>query len=53
MSEIDLQEDELNLLDNKLTELTSHLAGTPVSSAPQIEYVNADAQDTVLDVLVT
>ena len=46
ISEIDVQELALNALDNKLTELTSHLAHTPVAVAEQ------DAPDTVLDVLM-
>ncbi len=60
MNEIDVQEDELNLLDSKLTELTSHLAGTPVSSLADVvdvdvdvalnRHENPDAQDTVLDI---
>ena len=33
MGEIDVQEQALNALDSKLTELTSHLAGTPVPVA--------------------
>ncbi len=56
MNEIDVQEDELNLLDSKLTELTSHLAGTPVSSLADVvdvalnQHEKRDAQDTVLDI---
>ena len=46
IGEIDVQELALNALDNKLTELTSHLAHTPATAVPQ------DAQDTVLDVLI-
>ena len=41
MSEINLQEDELNSLDNKLTELTSHLAGTPVTNSAKIQTADA------------
>ena len=33
IAEITTQEDKLNALDNKLTELTSHLAGTPVPTS--------------------
>ena len=47
IKEIDVQEQELNVLDNKLTELTSHLAGTPVHSSPDNAVV--DEQDTVFD----
>ncbi len=58
MNEIDVQEVELNLLDSKLTELTSHLAGTPVSSLADVVDLDValnqrekpDAQDTVLDI---
>ncbi len=56
MNEIDVQEVELNLLDSKLTELTSHLAGTPVSSLADVvdvalnQHEKRDAQDTVLDI---
>ncbi|MGB4117316.1 MAG: dynamin family protein [Polaromonas sp.] len=46
IGEIDAQELALNALDNKLTELTSHLAGTPVTDSDQ-----ADAPDTVLNAL--
>ena len=46
MGEIDVQELALNALDNKLTELTSHLAHTPVAAVQQ------DASDTVLDILI-
>ena len=35
IGEINVQEDILNNLDNKLTELTSYLAGTPVEAQPQ------------------
>jgi Dynamin family len=48
ISEIDVQENVLNELDNKLTELTSHLAGVPdVAEAPR------DAQDDVQDTAFT
>ena len=43
MSEIDGQEASLNALDAKLTELTSHLAGTPTTSGP------TDTPDTVIN----
>ena len=46
IGEIDVQEIAINALDNKLTELTSHLAHTPVTAVQQ------DAPDTVLDALV-
>ena len=45
IGEIDVQETELNALDAKLTELTSHLAGTPVAAS------EPDVPDTVLDTL--
>ena len=45
IGEIDVQETELNALDAKLTELTSHLAGTPVASS------EPDVPDTELDAL--
>ena len=45
IGEIDVQEIELNALDAKLTELTSHLAGTPVAAS------EPDVPDTVLDTL--
>ncbi|MBC7648226.1 MAG: dynamin family protein [Vitreoscilla sp.] len=53
--EIDVHEQELNVLDNKLTELTSHLAGTTVSATDWVDGdvdpdENPDAQDTVLDI---
>jgi len=53
--EIDVHEQELNVLDNKLTELTSHLAGTTVSAIDWVDGdvdsdENPDAQDTVLDI---
>jgi hypothetical protein len=37
ISEIVVQQEALNLLDNKLTDLTSHLAGRPVAAAPQLK----------------
>ncbi len=46
IGEINVQEVALNALDNKLTELTSHLAHTPATAVQQ------DAPDTVLDVLI-
>ena len=46
IGEIDTQELALNALDNKLTELTSHLAGTPVSTSDE-----HDAPDTVINAL--
>ena len=46
IGEIDVQEVALNALDNKLTELTSHLAGTPVATSDQ-----HDAPDSVMDAL--
>ena len=45
IGEIDVQETELNALDAKLTELTSHLAGTPVATS------EPDVPDTELDAL--
>ena len=55
IQEIDVHEQELNVLDNKLTELTSHLAGTTVSATDWVDGdvdpdENPDAQDTVLDI---
>ena len=44
IGEIDTQEDVLNALDSKLTELTSHLAGVPAYSDSQ--EVRAELQDT-------
>ena len=49
ITEIHVLEEELNLLDHKLTELTSHLAGTPVSNSADME--DADEQDTVFDTI--
>ena len=49
IGEIDLQETALNTLDNKLTELTSHLAGTPVTTRDDNDP--SDAPDTVLNAL--
>jgi hypothetical protein len=46
IGEINVQELALNALDNKLTELTSHLAGTPVTNSGQ-----ADGPDTELSAL--
>ena len=46
IGEIDMQELALNALDAKLTELTSHLAGTPVVSRDE-----RDVPDTVLNAL--
>jgi hypothetical protein len=46
ISEIDVQEAALNALDSKLTELTSHLAGTPVTTSDE-----QDVPDTVHDAL--
>ncbi len=45
MGEIDVQEAGLHALDSKLTELTSHLAGTPVTTS------ESDEADTVLNAL--
>lgn len=45
MGEIDVQEMSLNALDAKLTELTSHLAGTPVATS------RTDTPDTVVNSL--
>jgi len=45
MGEIEVQEVALNALDNKLIELTSHLAGTPVTTS------EPDASDTVISAL--
>lgn len=45
MGEIEVQEVALNALDNKLIELTSHLAGTPVTTS------EPDAPDTVISAL--
>ena len=45
IGEIDVQEVALNVLDAKLTELTSHLAGTPVVDS------ESDTPKTVLDAL--
>ena len=45
MGEIDVQEVALNVLDAKLTELTSHLAGTPVVAN------ESDTPKTVLEAL--
>ena len=45
MGEIDVQEVTLNALDAKLTELTSHLAGTPIDTGQN------DSPDTVIDSL--
>ena len=45
MGEIDVQEMSLNALDAKLTELTSHLAGTPVATS------QTDTPDTVVNSL--
>ena len=45
MGEIDVQEMSLNALDAKLTELTSHLAGTPVVTS------QTDTPDTVVNSL--
>ena len=55
IQEIDVHEQELNVLDNKLTELTSHLAGTTVRATDWVDGdvdpdENPDAQDTVLDI---
>jgi hypothetical protein len=52
INEINVQEEQLNLLDSKLTELTSHLAGAPASRSADIAEpeMNSDAQDTVLDI---
>ena len=48
MGEIDVQEVSLNALDTKLTELTSHLAGTPVIDSHLDTH---DIPDTVIDSL--
>ncbi len=48
ISEIDVQEVELDLLDSKLTELTEHLAGRP-PAIPSADMADADEQDTVFD----
>ena len=45
MDEIEVQETALNALDAKLTELTSHLAGTPVETS------QTDTLDTVVSSL--
>ena len=45
IGEIDVQEAGLHALDSKLTELTSHLAGTPVTTS------ESDEADTVLNAL--
>ena len=50
MSEIDVQEQALNALDNKLTELTSHLASAPVPADTFEATVNVRAD--LLDVTV-
>ena len=50
MTEINQHEDELSLLDNKLTELTSYLAGTPVSSSEKTAALRMP--DVALDVAV-
>ena len=48
MGEIDVLEDELTALDNKLTQLTSHLAGTPVATAPpQLPHAEPQKQADV------
>jgi hypothetical protein len=41
IAEIDIQERVLDELDNKLTELTSHLMGSPAQSSGQDEAANA------------
>ena len=46
IAEISVQENAVNELDNKLTELTSHLAGTP-STAPEQEAPDELEHDTV------
>lgn len=46
IGEIHVQELALNAMDNKLTELTSHLAGTPVTNSDQ-----PDGPDTELSAL--
>lgn len=48
MGEIDVQVVALNALDNKLIELTSHLAGTPVNTS---EPDTPDTPDTVISAL--
>lgn len=48
IGEIDVQEIKLNDLDNKLTELTSHLAAVPLETRKQV-----DAQDTVRGALLS
>ena len=50
MSEIDVQEQALNSLDTKLTELTFHLAGTPVPVVTDVPSTIHSAQ--LLDVSV-
>ena len=46
IGEIDVQETALNALDAKLTELTSHLAGTPVATRePDVPDIFLDAQE--------
>lgn len=49
IDELDMQELALNALDKKLTELTSHLAGTPV--ATHDEQDEQDTPGTVLNAL--
>ena len=44
IGEIGTQEESLNALDRKLTELTSHLAGTPVPSIDQLQSSQAVSQ---------
>lgn len=49
IAEIDVQEIALDTLDNKLTELTSHLAGMPVTTSDDNDP--SDVPDTVLTAL--
>ena len=42
IAEINIQEDKLNALDNKLTELTAHLAGTPVPVDDKLQSPKAN-----------
>ena len=53
MGEIDVQERALNALDSKLTELTSHLAGTPIPVAAVMPHdVYAGDRAELLDVTI-
>ena len=52
ISEIDEQEEVISLLDNRLTDLTSHLVGRPVASNLQLIPPDSEPEDTVLDILI-